>query len=407
MEDDLINKVAAGLVGLHKVDEAVEPAAAARVRRMAVEKATGANLAAVDDSTMDYSAIRNRNAENVIGSTRIPLGVAGPLTVNGEFAAGKFYVPMATTEGALIASVSRGSKAITASGGANARIIENGMSRAPVFVLDSVSETGKFLEWVKLNTQGIRKAAEATTTHGKLIDITPFATGNNVWLRFRYDTGDAMGMNMVTIATEAACAHIEENFSGARCIAVSGNMCSDKKESLVNNLYGRGKSVLADAFISGKVLDAVFGTTAAAANDVNVRKNLLGSARAGSFKYNAHFANVVAAVFAATGQDIAQVVESSSGYTWTEVRGDGLYISVTLPSLEVGTVGGGTSLPSQSGALSIMGVAGGGKPAGRNALRLAEIISAAVLAGELNLVCALSARDLGKAHKKLGRNVRE
>ena len=134
MEDDLINKVAAGLVGLHKVDETVEPAAAARVRRMAVEKATGANLAAVDDSTMDYSAIRNRNAENVIGSTRIPLGVVGPLTVNGEFAAGKFYVPMATTEGALIASVSRGSKAITASGGANARIIENGMSRAPVFV---------------------------------------------------------------------------------------------------------------------------------------------------------------------------------------------------------------------------------------------------------------------------------
>ncbi len=405
-DDEIVNRVSSGKIGLHKIDELADPKNAAVIRRKAVEKMTGTTLSAIEDDKLDYASIRNRNAENVIGSIRMPLGIAGPLKVNGELALGNFYIPMATTEGALIASVNRGAKAITLSGGGNARIIENGMSRAPVFTLDSVKDTSKFLKWVKENTAKIRKVAEETTAHGKLLDIVSFATGNNVWLRFRYDTGDAMGMNMATIATEAACTFIESNFKGARCAAVSGNMCSDKKESLVNNLFGRGKTVLCDALISAKVMEDIFKISADAAHDVNLRKNLLGSARAGSFKYNAHFANVIAAIFAATGQDIAQVVESSSGYTWTEVRGKDLYISVTLPAVEVGTVGGGTSLASQKDALSILGVVGGGNPQGSNSAKFAEIISAAVLAGELNLISSLAGRELGKAHKKLGRNTK-
>ncbi len=405
-KDDIANRVARKEMGLHQIDDNAEPAEAVEIRRKAVEKMTGKQLKAVGSVELDYAAIRNKNAENVIGGTVFPLGVAGPVQVKGGYVKGEFYVPMATTEGALIASVSRGMKGITASGGASARIIEDGMARAPVFALDSIVDVERFLKWIKENNSKIREAAEATTSHGKLKEVMPFVAGNNVWLRFRYSTGDAMGMNMVTIATEAACSYIEQSFKGARCVAVSGNMCSDKKESLVNNLYGRGKTVLCDAIISGKILSDVFKTTATKANEVNLRKNLLGSARAGSLKYNAHFANTVAAIFAATGQDIAQVVESSSGYTWTEVRGDDLYISVTLTSLEVGTVGGGTSLPTQMEALSILGVHGAGNPAGSNSSKLAEIIAAAVLAGELNLLCALSTRELGKAHKKLGRNVK-
>ncbi len=406
-KEDLVNRVAKREMGLHQIDDEAEPSEAVEIRRKAVEKMTGRSLKSIGSVSLDYSSIRNKNAENVIGGTIMPLGIAGPILLNGGIAKGEFYVPMATTEGALIASTSRGMKGITASGGATARIIEDGMARAPVFALDSIADVEKFLKWIKDNTSEIRETAEATTSHGKLKDIMPFVVGNNVWLRFRYGTGDAMGMNMVTIATEAACSYIEQNFKGARCVAVSGNMCSDKKESLINNLYGRGKTVICDATISGKVLASVFKTTAAKANEVNLRKNLLGSARAGSLKYNAHFANTVAAIFAATGQDIAQVVESSSGYTWTEVRGEDLYVSVTLTSLEVGTVGGGTSLPTQTEALSILGVSGAGSPPGSNSSRLAEIISAAVLAGELNLICALSARELGKAHKKLGRNVKD
>ncbi len=404
--EEIVNRASRKEIGLHQIDDQADPGDAVEIRRKAVEKITGKPLKAVGSAELDYAAIRNKNAENVIGGTVFPLGVAGPVLVKGGYVNGEFYVPMATTEGALIASVSRGMKGINASGGASARIIEDSMARAPVFALDSIIDVERFLKWIKENNSGIREAAEATTSHGKLKDVMPFVAGNNVWLRFRYRTGDAMGMNMVTIATEAACTYIEQGFKGARCVAVSGNMCSDKKESLVNNLYGRGKTVLCDAIISGKILSDVFKTTAAKANEVNLRKNLLGSARAGSLKYNAHFANTVAAIFAATGQDIAQVVESSSGYTWTEVRGEDLYISVTLTSLEVGTVGGGTSLPTQMEALSILGVQGAGTPAGSNSSKLAEIIAAAVLAGELNLLCALSTRELGKAHKELGRNVK-
>jgi len=213
-----------------------------------------------------------------------------------------------------------------------------------------------------------------------------------------------MGMNMVTLASEKVCQLIEEMYPSAKCVAVSGNMCSDKKQSAVNSLLGRGKTVVAEALVKEEVLRTVLRTDAESINDVNLRKNFLGSARAGSTQFNAHFANVIAALFLATGQDMAQVVESSMGYTWTEVRGKDLYISVTLPSLEVGTVGGGTGLPTQREVLSIIGVQGGGNPPGSNAKKLAEVTAAAVLAGELNLLAALSTRELGRAHRKLGRN---
>jgi len=211
-------------------------------------------------------------------------------------------------------------------------------------------------------------------------------------------------MNMATIASDRLCSFISERYGGpVKCVTVSGNLCTDKKPSAINRVLGRGKYVVAEAVIKGDVLRKVLKTTAEDVHYANVSKNLLGNAVAGSPSFNGHVANMIAAIFIATGQDVAQVVESSMAYTWTEVRGEDLYISVTLPSLEVGTVGGGTWLPTQREALELLGVAGGGDPPGTNALKLAEIVSATVLAGELNLLASQVTGELAKAHERLGR----
>lgn len=402
--NDIVEKVIKGEIQLHEIDNFLEANAAMVARRLAIERLTNSNLPSIGSTILDYAEIKNRNAENVIGAVQVPMGVIGPLRVNGDYARGEFYVPLATTEGALIASVNRGAKAVTLSGGTRVKIIFDGMTRAPVFKLDSIIDVVDFLDWVKRHYEDLKHIAESTTSHGKLISVEPYVLGNNVWLRFIYDTGDAMGMNMATIATEKVCEYIEENFGRARCLAVSGNMCSDKKQSIVNSLHGRGKTVVAEALIPNDIITKVLKSDKNLIHEVNLRKNWAGGARAGTFfQYNAHFANIIAAIFLATGQDMAQVVESSSGYTWTEVRENGIYISVTLTSLEVGTVGGGTRLPTQREALSIMGVYGSGNPPGSNAKKFAEIIASTVLAGELNLLSALANKELGKAHLKLGR----
>jgi hydroxymethylglutaryl-CoA reductase (NADPH) len=402
--NNIVERVIKGEIQLHEIDNFLEANAAMVARRLAIERLTNSNLPSIGSSILDYAEIKNRNAENVIGAVQVPMGVIGPLRVNGDYARGEFYVPLATTEGALIASVNRGAKAVTLSGGTRVKIIFDGMARAPVFKLDSIIDVVDFIDWVKKHYEDLKHIAESTTSHGKLISVEPYVLGNNVWLRFIYDTGDAMGMNMATIATEKVCEYIEENFGKAMCLAVSGNMCSDKKQSIVNSLHGRGKTVVAEALIPNDIITKVLKSDKNLIHEVNLRKNWAGGARAGTFfQYNAHFANIIAAIFLATGQDMAQVVESSSGYTWTEVREDGIYISVTLTSLEVGTVGGGTRLPTQREALSIMGVYGSGNPPGSNAKKFAEIIASTVLAGELNLLSALANKELGKAHLKLGR----
>ena len=409
-KDELVRQVANDELALHHIDKFAEDANdEVEIRRRGIAKKSKTNLVHIVSKDTDYNAIRGKNAENVIGMTRIPLGLVGPIRINGGDFVGETHVPMATTEGALIASASRGIKAINLSGGATTRVIADGMSRGPMFEFNSVIDAYRFVkEWLPKNFDKITEIAEGTTNHGKLKHIKPKIQGNNLFLRFVYSTGDAMGMNMATIATEAACTYIENNFEGINLIAVSGNFCSDKKQSLTNALEGRGKSVVAEAVITQNVLKNVFKTTAQAVDKVNQKKNWIGSATAGSAtQFNAHFANIIAAIFLATGQDAAQVVESSSGYTITEVRGNDLYISATFPSLEVGTVGGGTALPTQKEALSIMGVHGSGNPPGSNSRKFAEIIAATVLAGELNLIAALATRELGKAHSKLGRNKKQ
>ena len=375
---------------------------AAEARRQYLEKVVGVKLENIGKTIIDFNTVVGRNIENVIGAVQIPVGVAGPLLVKGDYANGYFYIPLATTEGALVASVNRGAKFITESGGARVKVLKDGMTRAPLFRLPSLIDAVEFVEWVTQHFDELKKAAESTTRHGKLKEVQPFIVGNYVWLRLVFSTGDAMGMNMVTIASDAVAKYIQQHFPKAKLVALSGNMCVDKKANAVNFLLGRGKTVVAEAVVKREVLERL-GITAEDVHEVNVRKNLIGSALAHSYGFNAHFANIIAAIFIATGQDVAQVVESSMGITSTEPRDEGLYISVFLPSLEVGTVGGGTGLPTQREALALLGVAGSGNPPGTNALKFAEIIAAAVLAGELNLLIALARNELASAHQRLGR----
>ncbi len=403
--DALLEQLEKEGVPLHRFAERVgSKNLAVLLRRRFLERKLGISLSSIGSTIIDFEEVEGRNIENAIGATQVPLAVVGPLRVLGEYARGEFYVPMATTEGALVAGVNRGAKAITLSGGARCRIVRDGMTRAPLFRLPSIEEAIKFVSWVEEHFDEIKRAAESTTRFGKLVRVEPYVMGNLVWLRFVYTTGDAMGMNMATIATDAACRYILENYPGsATLVALSGNMCVDKKPAHINALLGRGKTVVAEAVIPRDVLEKVFRVGAEEVHRVNVEKNLLGSAYAGSLSFNAHFANIIAAIFIATGQDVAQVVESSMGWTVTEVRGDALYISVTLPSLEVGTVGGGTRLPTQREALEIMGVAGSGNPPGTNARKFAEIVAATVLAGELNLLAALARNELASAHARARR----
>jgi hydroxymethylglutaryl-CoA reductase (NADPH) len=304
---------------------------------------------------------------------------------------------LATTEGALLASISRGMSVITEAGGAHTKIYMDTMTRAPVFRVDGIDHATEVMAWISENADTLGEAVSKTTSHGRLLDIEPYPNGRNLYLRFVFDTGDAMGMNMATIATEAACGIIEER-TGAKLVSVSGNMCTDKKPAAINILKGRGKTVLAEARIPASVVEGRLHTTTAAVVETNYRKNLMGSAMAVSLGSNAHAANMVAALFLATGQDPAQVIGGSMTLTSCEdVDGD-LYICVRMPNVEVGTVGGGTRLPCQSEALSVLGCLGTGK-----ARKFAEIVAATVLAGELSTLGAQSAGHLGKAHEALGR----
>lgn len=365
-------------------------------RRRAVEQLTSSKLESIDDYSFNPE-VTSKNIENMIGVTQIPLGFAGPILINGDRAQGVFLVPMATTEGALIASVSRGMSVISSAGGSRVKVFDDMMTRAPVFRVSGIDHSAAVMKWMADNTSAIDEVTSATTKHGRLMEVEAFPNGRSLHLRFSYYTGDAMGMNMATIATEAACRLIEEK-TGAVLVSVSGNMCTDKKPAAMNAIRGRGKTVIAEVNIPAETVEKSLHCTVEQLVDINTRKNLVGSAMAGSLGFNAHAANMVAAVYIATGQDPAQVVEASMTITSCESVDGNLYMSVRMPSVEIGTVGGGTRLPTQSDALNMIDCKGENR-----SLKFAEIIAVTVLAGELSTLAAQAAGQLGKAHRELGR----
>ncbi len=393
---DLLERVLKGEVKLHEIQEHCPVPKAIAIRRRAIEERQGAKLKHVSSYSIDLPAVTGRNIDSPIGAVQVPVGVAGPLKVKGEHANGEYPVFLATTEGALVASVNRGCTAINAAGGADAKVLKDEMTRAPVFKAKNVSEAVKFVDWVGGNFAKIRAEAEGESKFTKLKSITPFYIGRNVWLRFAYETGDAAGLNMVTIATQRACDWIAANQKGAKLVALSGNVCVDKKVSGLNFVLGRGKSVIAEAVLTRKALKGVLKCSAEEFVDVNYRKNLLGSVMGVSRGFNAHAANVIAATFIALGQDPAHVVDGSMAVTTAELEGNGdVYVSVTIPALCVGTLGGGTRVETQRELLDAMKV--------KSSKELAEVIAAAVLAGEISLIGALAEGTLAGAHARLGR----
>ncbi|MBP2030514.1 hydroxymethylglutaryl-CoA reductase (NADPH) [Methanohalophilus levihalophilus] len=404
-EQKLLDSLVRGEISFYKVEKQTDIQTAIKIRRSALEEMTATDLNSLGQFTIDSEDASKRNVENMIGAIQIPVGVAGPIKVNGEYAEGSFYLPLATTEGALVASVNRGCSAITASGGSTVRIFKDQMTRAPVYCMDGVRRSREFVDWINLPEvfMRLKEKASETTRFGELTAVEPYVTGNNVYLRFCFDTKDAMGMNMVTIATQAIVDLIGDEF-GVYPISLSGNMCTDKKPAAINSILGRGKTVVAEVELSPEIVQNKLKTTPEAMAEVNYRKNLLGSARAISLGFNAHAANTIAAMFLACGQDPAHVVEGSNTITTMEVTKYGsLYCSVTLPSLQLGTVGGGTKIATQNECLRILDVAGAGESPGYNSKKLAEIIASAVLAGEISLVGAQAAGHLARAHAELGR----
>lgn len=369
-----------------------------RKRQEFVSDFTGASFEHISKYSFDPH-ITEGNCENFTGVAQIPIGFAGPLKVNGEFANGEFLIPLATTEGTLIASYNRGIKVLNLSGGAKSTVVSDAMQRAPVFVFDDARDGRRFVSWVLENFEKIKYEAEATSSVAKLKDIDPYTANKFVYLRFNYTTGDAAGQNMVGRATFAACSWVLDNYEGIRHFYLESNFATDKKASQVNIMRTRGKRVTAEATIPRNVLIEHMRVEPESLTYHSGVANV-GAFLSGANNNGAHSANGITAMFIATGQDVANVSESSAGVVYTEITPEkDLYISITIPSLIVATYGGGTSLATQKECLEALGCYGMG---GVN--KLAEVVAAVVLAGEISLASAISSSDWVSSHEKYGRN---
>jgi hydroxymethylglutaryl-CoA reductase (NADPH) len=376
-------------------DYAPEPI---KERQELIRDNTGAVLDHASTYSLDPSTLAG-NVESFFGVAQVPMGVAGPLRVNGEHAQGDFLVPLATTEGTLVASYNRGMKLCREAGGVTTTILDDRMQRAPVFSFASAREMRAFAEWLDDHYDEVVAAAEATTSSGKLIDIQKFPVSKMLYTRFNYTTGDAAGQNMTGKATFAACAWIKQNYPEELHFLLEGQFATDKKTSVVNMLHTRGKRVVAEITLPAALVEKHMNVTTEKLYNARMR-GLLGSFMSVTNNNGLHSANGITAMFIATGQDVANVAESSALYGFSELLPNGdYYASVTLPSLIVATYGGGTALATQRECLEMLGCYGPG-----GVRKLTEIIAATVLAGELSLGSAVVAEEWVQAHDDLGRN---
>lgn len=371
---------------------------ASAMRREFARAKTGASLDHVGAYSFDPAMLPG-NIENFIGAAQVPIGLAGPLVIDGEHANGAFYVPLATTEGTLVASYNRGMRLLREAGGVKTTVVERYMQRAPVFHFSDARAGRDFGAWVEAHTGEIRSAAEETTSVGKLSHIQQWSVGPMRYLRFNYTTGDAAGQNMSGKATLAACEWIAANHPGGARFTLSGAIDTDKKHSHMNMLHSRGARVVAEAVIPDANIRSLMGTDAATLFRARLVSNA-GGMLAGTINNGMHSANGLTALFIATGQDVANIAESHAGITFVEILPNGdYYWSITIPSLIVATYGGGTGLATQRECLELLGCVGKGK-----AHKFAEICAATVLAGELSLASAVVAGDWVESHDKYGRN---
>lgn len=367
-------------------------------RQKFVEEVSGTRLQHIKHYSFDPGVVKG-NIENFTGVAQVPLGFAGPLHVNGEYAQGEFVIPLATSEGTLVASYNRGMKVLNLSGGVITTVQGDHMQRAPVFVFDTAREARAFRDWVEDNIADIRREAESTTRVGKLQYIDTYLASKFAYLRFNYSTGDAAGQNMVGRATFAACSWILEHNKTIRRFYLESNLATDKKASQVNLMRTRGKRVTAECIIKRDVLLDVMRVEPESLHYHWGVANV-GSILSGANNNGLHSPNAITAMFIATGQDVANVAEGSAGIVYTELTPEkDLYLSITIPSLIVATHGGGTGLPTQRECLSILGCVGKGK-----VNKFAEIVAGVVLAGEISLAAAISSLEWVSSHEEYGRN---
>ncbi|KAJ6953244.1 hypothetical protein NC652_005063 [Populus alba x Populus x berolinensis] len=409
-DEEIVKSVTEGALPSYSLESKLgDCKRAAVIRREALQRTTGKSLEGLPIQGFDYDSILGQCCEMPVGYIQIPVGIAGPLLLNGM----EYMVPMATTEGCLVASTNRGCKAMYASGGATSVVLADGMTRAPVVRFETAkraSELKLFLEDPD-NFDTLSIVFNRSSRFGRLQGIKCSMAGKNLYMRFKCSTGDAMGMNMVSKGVQNVLDFLQNDFHDMEVIGISGNFCSDKKPAAVNWIEGRGKSVVCEAIIREEIVKKVLKTSVASLVELNMLKNLAGSAVAGALGgFNAHASNIVSAIFIATGQDPAQNIESSHCITMMEAVNNGkdLHISVTMPSIEVGTVGGGTQLASQSACLNLLGVKGASKESpGSNSRLLATIVAGSVLAGELSLMAAIAQGQLVKSHMKYNRSSKD
>ncbi|MEE4110279.1 MAG: hydroxymethylglutaryl-CoA reductase [Halieaceae bacterium] len=373
-------------------------------RQQFIEETTGAKLHHTKQFSFDPQDMAG-NIESIFGVAQVPIGIAGPLLINGEYAQGEFYVPMATVEGTMLASYNRGMKVIREAGGVTTTVVGQAMQRAPCFVLRNARDARDFEQWLVGNFDRIKEVAESTTSVGKLNEIEHYCAHNFVYTRFDYSTGDAAGQNMTSRATFVACEWIRENYPALRNYLLSGNFDTEKRTSSVNLLKNRGKRVTAEITIPREILEQHLRITPEAMH-YGQTVTTLASFMTNSSNNAAHPANGLAALYLATGQDIANIGESNQCTVYNRVTRTGDYeFSVTLPALIVASYGGGTNLPTQRECLEILGCHGKDR-----ALKLAEIAAALVVAGELSLGAATKVdkktrtNEWVDAHERLGRN---
>lgn len=371
---------------------------AAQARRDFAREQTSAELRHTSHYSIDPASVQG-NVENFFGVAQVPIGLAGPVLIDGEHAQGEFYVPLATTEGTLVASYNRGMRLLSACGGVKVTVTEQFMQRAPVFFFDDARDARAFGGWIDAHIEQIRRVAESTSRVAKLSHIEQYSVGPMRYLRFNYATADAAGQNMVGKATFVACEWIKREHPGGARYTLSGGIDTDKKHSQLNTLHSRGRRVIAEATIPNEIIGEMMGVDTATMFRGRQASNA-GAMLAGSVNNGAHAANGITALFIATGQDVANVAESHAAIVYTQLLENGdYYWSITLPSLIVGTYGGGTGLGTQREMLELLGCYGAGK-----ANKLAEIVAATVLAGETSLSSAVLAGDWVRSHDQLGRN---
>ena len=376
-------------------DYAAEPI---KARQEFVRAQTGSALEHVSSYSLDPGTLPG-NIEGFFGVAQVPIGLAGPLLVNGEHAQGEFFVPMATTEGTLVASYNRGMKLMREAGGITTTVLDDRMQRAPVFLFDSARGVKDFSGWLDENFGEIATAAQKTTKSGQLLDIQKFSAARMLYTRFNYSTGDAAGQNMTGKATFAACAWIKQHYPGELHFYLEGQFATDKKSSTVNMLHTRGTRVVAEITLPAALVEEHVGVSTDKLWKARLVGNL-GGFMSGVNNNGLHSANGITALFIATGQDVANVAESAAAYGFSELQPNGdYYAAITLPALIVATYGGGTGLATQRECLEMLDCYGPGK-----VLKLAEIVAATVLAGEFSLGAAVVAEEWVQAHDDLGRN---